>query len=774
MNTLYYLHKLNAVVNLGILGKISSYPTCPIAVILKMAMHLEDPELTAFARVGKGSVTRALVRSPTKTRGSKPSLQYGQHQLLTGPAPACQGKRNGPGAQAGENSPALGRWALGRRGAEVVLADSFAYSRRAFLPLTQVIPDRRVTVSIPESRRDELERAACHRRTIIVLSRSARFPASFPLARGVAFAGSRVCRPGPTALVRRGDVRWDRRQADLRRYPAARLVLGRCLARMVAAGSYVGVLLPPTVPAAVANLALVLQGKVPVNLNYTAGQSIIDSSIRQCGIRHVITSPRVLERFQIAPDANLLMLEEVAGQVRWSDKLAGVTRSRLLRHGMLERLIPGLAGPDLDSIATVIFTSGSTGDPKGVVLSHRNILSNVLQIEEHVHLEPNEVLLGILPFFHSFGNCVTIWTALALGKKVVYHHNPLDARTIGEICRQHKVTLIAGTSSFTRFYIKSCPAEQFKTLTHLILGAEKLKPELYRDINNWLGIEPMEGYGTTELSPVVAVNVPRGAPGGRTHGARQPAGHCGASRSRNDPQDRRSRHRRRSFARSRRVGPVRGPQVMVGYLNRPEATARVIKDGWYLTGDLGYVDADGFLKITDRLSRFSKIAGEMVPHVGVESAIMQLTEVDEHHVAVTAVPDPKHGERLCVVYTELGMSADEIHKALTVSRIPRLWIPSVRDFIQVPEIPITGTGKVDLRRLPRAGPAGTRCLNPPFSGPYLFLFETIRSPSGWHVLAIRVSAPRQGGSVSVMSGFVSEEDSLRWSCLRDLSGGRGG
>ena len=478
------------------------------------------------------------------------------------------------------------------------------------------------------------------------------------------------------------------------------IVLGRCLSRMVAADSYVGVLLPPTVPAAVANLALVLQGKIPVNLNYAAGPGIIDSSIKQCGIRHVITSPRVLERFQIAPDANLLMLEEVASQVRWSDKLAGLTRSRLLRLGVLERLIPGLAGPDLDSIATVIFTSGSTGDPKGVVLSHRNILSNVLQIEAHVHLEPNEVLLGILPFFHSFGNCVTIWTALALGKKVVYHHNPLDARTIGKLCQQHKVTLIAGTPSFTRFYIKSCPAEQFKTLTHLILGAEKLKPELYRDINNWLGIEPMEGYGTTELSPVVAVNVPREmhlADGRTVHGNRPGTVGLpvpGTILKTVDPDSGEDL----SFGAEGLVA-VRGPQVMVGYLNQPEATARVIKDGWYLTGDLGYVDADGFLKITDRLSRFSKIAGEMVPHVGVESAIMQITEVDEHHVAVTAVPDPKHGERLCVVYTELGMSADEIHKALTASRIPRLWIPSVRDFIQVPEIPITGTGKVDLRRL---------------------------------------------------------------------------
>ncbi len=478
------------------------------------------------------------------------------------------------------------------------------------------------------------------------------------------------------------------------------LVLGRYLARVVRDDPYVGVLLPPTVPASVTNLALVLQGTIPVNLNYTAGQAMIDSSIKQCGIRHLITSPKVLERFQVTPDARLLMLEDVASQIRKSDKLVGLAQSRLLRLGMLERSIPGLSGPGLDSIATVIFTSGSTGDPKGVVLSHRNLLSNVLQIEEHIHLEPNEVLLGILPFFHSFGNCVTIWTALALGKKVVYYHNPLDAKTIGKLCQSHKVTLIAGTPSFTRFYTKSCPPEQFKTLTHLVLGAEKLKPELYRDINNWLGIEPMEGYGTTELSPVVAVNVPRPMElaGGRTvHGNRPGTVGLplpGTLLKTVDPDTGEDL----PFG-AEGVIAVKGPQVMVGYLNKPEATARVVRDGWYVTGDLGYVDPDGFLKITDRLSRFSKIAGEMVPHVSVESAIMEIAAVDEHHVAVTAVPDPKHGERLCVVHTELGMSPDEIHKALTASRIPRLWIPSVRDFIQVSEIPITGTGKIDLRRL---------------------------------------------------------------------------
>jgi acyl-[acyl-carrier-protein]-phospholipid O-acyltransferase/long-chain-fatty-acid--[acyl-carrier-protein] ligase len=478
------------------------------------------------------------------------------------------------------------------------------------------------------------------------------------------------------------------------------VVLGRFLARTVGSDEYVGVMLPPTVPAAVTNIGLVLHGKIPVNLNYTASQSMVDSAIAQCGMRHVITSPRVLDKFQLRPSATLIMLEEIKNQLRWPDKLAGVALARLAGFRSLEGLLPGLARRDRDAVATVIFTSGSTGDPKGVVLSHRNVLSNVLQVEEQVHLLPNEVLLGILPFFHSFGFTVTIWTALALGKKVVYHFNPLDARTIGKLCAEHKVTLIAGTPSFTRFYVKNCPAGQFKTLTHLILGAEKLKPEMYREINNWLGIEPMEGYGTTELSPVVAVNVPDEvvlADGRKVHGNRPGTVGLpvpGTAIKTVDPETGQDLPQG-----CEGIVAVKGPQVMVGYLNKPESTANVVKNGWYITGDLGYVDADGFLKITDRLSRFSKIAGEMVPHMGVEAAIVRATGVDEHQVAVTAIADAKHGERLCVLHTDLRTSPDEIHKALMAAQIPKLWIPSVRDFILVEEIPITGTGKVDLRRL---------------------------------------------------------------------------
>ena len=283
---------------------------------------------------------------------------------------------------------------------------------------------------------------------------------------------------------------------------------------------------------------------------------------------------------------------------------------------------------------------------------------------------------------------------------MVYHFNPLDARTIGKLCDQHQVTLLIGTPSFTRFYLKSCDPKQFRTLTHLILGAEKLKPEFAREIKEVLGIEPLEGYGCTELSPVVAVNVPRevGLPGGRnvygnrlgTVGLPMP----GTAIKTTDPESGED-----LAPGTEGIIAVKGPQVMVGYLGRPEATAQVIRDGWYTTGDLGFVDADGFLKITDRISRFSKIAGEMVPHLSIESAIVEITGAQEQHLAVTGVPDPKHGEKLCVLFTELGMTPSEVQQRLTAGSLPKLWIPSARDFIQVDQIPITATGKIDLRTL---------------------------------------------------------------------------
>ncbi len=195
------------------------------------------------------------------------------------------------------------------------------------------------------------------------------------------------------------------------------LVLGRVLSRTWGDARHIGLMVPPTVPAAVANLAVSLWGKVPVNLNYTASQAVVDSSIEQCGITHVVTSAKVLERCKIVPKGTLIMLEDIPKQVRLADKLWAAAVGNLVPTKALSLFVPGPRGDRLDEEATVIFTSGSTGDPKGVVLSHRNILSNAYQIEQHVQLKPDEVLLGILPFFHSFGFTVTIWTALGSGQE---------------------------------------------------------------------------------------------------------------------------------------------------------------------------------------------------------------------------------------------------------------------------------------------------------------------------------------------------------------------
>ena len=478
-------------------------------------------------------------------------------------------------------------------------------------------------------------------------------------------------------------------------------VLARVLARTLGPAEYVGLLLPPTVASSVANVAVTLLGKVPVNLNYTASQALVDSSIAQCGITHVVTSQKVLDKFGIKPRGELVFLEDVPKRVRPLDKAWGALVAKAVPIPLLGAFLPGLKGDDLDGTATVIFTSGSTGDPKGVVLSHRNVLSNVHQMNTHLDLLPDESVLGILPFFHSFGFTVTIWTILCLGKRVAYHFSPLDARIIGDLCEKHGVTMIAATPTFMRTYLKKCDAKQFATLKHLLLGAEKVPPEFSKEVRDKLGIDTMEGYGCTELSPVVAVNVAGDVtlPDGRTvpgtkigtvgralpgtevktvdpdTGADLPPGATG-------------------------MVLVRGPQVMVGYLNRPEATAAVIKDGWYTTGDVGNVDGDGFLRITDRLSRFSKIGGEMVPHNTIEAKIQEVVGQAEPCVAVTALPDPKRGERLYVVHTDaLGVPPAEVSRRLLAAALPKLWVPSADDFIRVEALPLLGSGKMDLKRL---------------------------------------------------------------------------
>jgi acyl-[acyl-carrier-protein]-phospholipid O-acyltransferase/long-chain-fatty-acid--[acyl-carrier-protein] ligase len=479
------------------------------------------------------------------------------------------------------------------------------------------------------------------------------------------------------------------------------LALGRVLARTVGRNPYVGVFLPPSAPAAVANIALTLWGKVPVNLNYTVGQDVLDSCGRQCGLTHVLTSRRAVEKFGLTPPAEPVYLEDIPKRVTALDKAFAGAAARAVPLPLLGALLPGLRGEHPDRTATVIFTSGSTGEPKGVVLSQGNVLSNVHQINAAIHLH-DEVVMGILPFFHSFGFTVTVWTALLLGFRSVYHVSPLDARIVANLVERDAATMIASSPTFMRGFARKADPGQFKTVRLPILGAEKLKPEIAAELRERLGIEPLEGYGCTETGPVVAVNTPedKRTPDGRTVPGNRP-GTVGmpvpGTAIRTIDPDTGAELPRGAEG----LVCVKGPQIMQGYLGKPEATAQVLKDGWYVTGDLGHVDADGFLAITGRLSRFSKIGGEMVPHERVESAILEVATDEHPHVAVTALPDLKRGERLIVLHTGLGLPPQEVYKRLAASSLPKLWLPAADDFLHVESIPLLGTGKVDLRQVRR-------------------------------------------------------------------------
>ncbi|WP_231749264.1 AMP-binding protein [Tautonia plasticadhaerens] len=480
------------------------------------------------------------------------------------------------------------------------------------------------------------------------------------------------------------------------------LALGRVLERVIGPARNVGVLLPPTCAGAVTNLALTLRGRVPVNLNYTANQESVDSAVDQAQITHVLSSKRMLDRIPLRPKGQLVVLEDVAKLVGPLDKAWAASVALLIPISAMGSVLPGLKHEDLDAPATIIFTSGSTGQPKGVVLTHRNILSNARQIESHIHLTPADVVLGILPFFHSFGFTVPLWTVACIGLKGVYHTNPLDAQVIAKLTREHKATVILATPTFVRGYLKRCKKEDFSSVRLLVLGAEKLKPELAGQIREAWGIDPLEGYGCTETGPVVSVNSPyerkatdgRPVPGNRPGTVGQPM--PGTTIKTIDPETGADLPPGREG-----IICVKGPQIMPGYLDRPDATSEVLQSGWYSTGDLGLVDPDGFLSITDRLSRFSKVAGEMVPHGVVESAINEAAGGGGDQVAVvTSLPDPKRGERLVVLHTPgLAMSPQDVARRLQSGTLPKLWIPSADDFVAVEEIPVLGSGKLDLRRL---------------------------------------------------------------------------
>ena len=494
----------------------------------------------------------------------------------------------------------------------------------------------------------------------------------------------------------------------------ARLTYGRTLTSALALAAAlreplngqerVGILLPSSVGGALANLAVSFLGKVPVNLNYTASAEAVRSAIEQCGITRIVTSKQFMKRLeQYADLPGLLYLEDCRKEITSWRKIHAYLKARFRPLSLLilpewQERRPRLRS--VDDTATIIFTSGSTGTPKGVVLSHYNIRANVESCRQIFRIVHNDVICGVLPFFHSFGYTVTLWMPLITGCAAAYHYNPMEAETVGKITRRHNVTIILGTPTFLMTYARKIKADRFTSVRIAVCGAEKMKPRIAETFEEKFGLVPLEGYGCTELSPVAAVNMPDVKAAGVHQKAHKPGSIGrpipGVTMRIVDPDD---------LDRALGYGEegmllVKGPNVMKGYLNAPELTAEVMHGEWYVTGDVAKIEHDGFVTITDRLSRFSKIGGEMVPHQGVEDKILEILDNPTETVCVvTSVPHEKKGEALAVLLKEGAADIDALYQSLRGSDLPNLWVPPRGNFFETEEIPLLGSGKLDLKKV---------------------------------------------------------------------------
>ena len=472
------------------------------------------------------------------------------------------------------------------------------------------------------------------------------------------------------------------------------LVLARWMRQHCAAESMVGVLLPASVGGSLANIAILLTGKVPVNLNFTAGGAAMASAVEQCGIKTIVTSRIFLAKANLEKMAGMVFLEEIRKDFSSRHKLTAAVKAFLLPASWLTNQYFKRQKPS--DLATVIFSSGSTGAPKGVMLSHHNIVSNIEGIRQVIPFTRSDRIMGVLPLFHSFGFTGTLWLPLLADFGVIYHPNPTDTKTIGETVQKYRATLLISTSTFFAGYLRRCTKEEFASLRYVIAGAEKLREPVVKGYQEKYDIAILEGYGCTELAPVVSVNI-----NDVLHGNEKQIGHKPGTVGHPLPGvavkvvDRDS---------DRPLPPgeeglllVKGPNLMLGYLGQPALTDQALRRGWYVTGDIAAVDEDGFIRIVDRLSRFSKIGGEMVPHMKVEETINAV--LGSAAAAVTALPDEQRGEKLVAFYAQNGTSSEELWGKLNQSDLPKLWIPKRENLYSIEALPLLGSGKVDLRQI---------------------------------------------------------------------------
>lgn len=466
----------------------------------------------------------------------------------------------------------------------------------------------------------------------------------------------------------------------------------------------VGIVFPPGIGAHIANLAVVLAGKTPVNLNFTLGRASAEACLRKAEIDCILTTERVQKKLSDFPwpESGLVDLAEILKGISKLRALGLLGAIKTLPAKLLAKTlrIPSIGG---DVEAGLLFTSGSSGEPKGVVLTHRNVLGNCLQIDGSKLLPDGETVVASLPVFHSFGFTVTLWYSILRCVSVVALPSPLEFRKIADAIAAESATVLISTPTFLKPYIRRIAPEKLKTLKYVVTGAEKTPKGFAELWKETFGGEYLEGYGLTETSPVVCANLPEKLTA------------AGGSSSSGNPGFRKGSVGRLFLGQAARIlDPdtreilpttetglllLKGPNIFSGYLNDAERTAEVIQDGWFVTGDLARFDEDGFLFIEGRLSRFSKIAGEMVPHGTVEQALVEAFDLVDSEVPMLAIgsrPDDAKGEVL-VLLSAIDIELSDVKKKLSTLGYSNLWMP--KKVKRVEKIPTLATGKLDLRSI---------------------------------------------------------------------------
>ena len=461
----------------------------------------------------------------------------------------------------------------------------------------------------------------------------------------------------------------------------------------------IAIVLPASKGSMLANLAVTLAAKVPVDLNFTMGRAANESCCKRANLRVAISATRFMERLKDFPwPERVLTLDELMPRMKRQIVLWWIMAILVPARLLLRLLqIPKEGG---HAEAVLLFTSGSTGEPKGVVISHRNVVGNVSQFRQLLDAKKEDAILASLPFFHTFGSTVTLWYPLTEGVPIVTYPNPLEATKNAALIERHKLTLLLATPTFLRGYLRKVDPDQLRSLRLVITGAEKLPIDLARNFEERFKQRVFEGYGLTETSPVVSVNLPEPQPT-KPGEQVQPSSRLGSvgkmapgiAAEIREPET----NRKLSLHESGMLW-LRGVNIFEGYLDDPERTADVLQDGWLKTGDLGRFDEDGFLYIEGRLSRFSKIGGEMVPHESIEHKIVDLLDLsgkDERMVAIVGVQDQAKGEAL-VLLSAVDVDLAQLRKKLREGGVPNLWIP--KHVQRVEAIPVLASGKLDLKK----------------------------------------------------------------------------